>query len=243
MSANESKARNSQPLYHVFTRIPDRYDLINHVITLGMDTGWRNRAALACLQDRPARILDICCGTGDLAITIAKLAQYSTEITGADYSQPMLEIAAAKAQSLSEGKNIRFINADVAHLPFADGYFDCIGISFAFRNLTYKNPNTQSYLHEILRVLKPGGRFVIIESCQPQSSFIRFFDHLYLRCWVFPSGYLLSGNTGAYRYLAESALHFYSSEEMQQFLLKAGFKQATAERLFFGAAAIYTALK
>jgi len=187
MSADTSKSKTSRPLYHIFTRIPDRYDMINHVITLGMDSGWRNRTAMTCLQDRPKRILDICCGTGDLATTIAKLAQYTPEITGADYSQPMLEIAAAKARSLPEGKDVRFINADVAQLPFADGYFDCIGISFAFRNLTYKNPNTQSYLNEILRVLKPGGRFVIVESSQPKTAFIRFFDHLYLRTWVFPS--------------------------------------------------------
>ena len=75
------------------------------------------------------------------------------------------------------------------------------------------------------------------------SPFIRFLDHLYLRLWVFPSGYILSGNKGAYRYLAESARHFYSAEEMLGFLLKAGFKQATAKRLFFGAAAIYSAVK
>jgi demethylmenaquinone methyltransferase / 2-methoxy-6-polyprenyl-1,4-benzoquinol methylase len=240
---SENTAGTSRPLYHIFTRIPDRYDLINHVITLGMDRGWRNRTARACLQGHPGRILDICCGTGDLAVTIAQLADYSPEITGADYSQPMLEIAAAKAQSLAQSKNIRFINADVGQLPFADGYFDCIGISFAFRNLTYRNPNTPAYLAEILRVLKPGGRFVIVESSQPKSAFIRFFDHLYLRAWVFPSGFLLSGNKGAYRYLAESALHFYSAGEMKQFLLKSGFKQATAERLFFGAAAVYTAVK
>jgi len=241
MSADIGKSKTGRPLYHVFTRIPDRYDLINHVITLGMDSGWRRQAALACLQERPGRILDICCGTGDLAITITQLAPYTPEITGADYSQPMLEIATAKA--IASGKNIRFINADVALLPFDDSYFDCIGISFAFRNLTYKNPMTQSYLNEILRVLKPGGRFVIVESSQPKSPFIRFLDHLYLRLWVFTSGYILSGNKGAYRYLAESARHFYSAEEMREFLLKAGFKQAAAKSLFFGAAAIFTAEK
>lgn len=232
-----------RPLYQIFTRIPDRYDLINHVITLGMDTGWRRRAAEACLQDRPSRILDICCGTGDLAITIAKLADYSLEITGTDYSQPMLKIATAKAMILPQGKNIDFIHADAGQLPFADSCFDCIAISFAFRNLTYKNPGTSRYLEEILRVLRPAGKFVIVESSQPKSTFIRFFHHLYLRCWVFPAGYLLSGNKKAYLYLLESSLHFYSVEEMQKFLLKAGFKQITARRLFFGAAAVYTALK
>jgi len=243
MSADTGKPNNSRPLYHIFTRIPGRYDLINHVITLGMDNGWRRQAALACLRDRPGRILDICCGTGDLAITIAQLAPYTPEITGADYSRPMLEIAAAKASSSTRGGNIRFVTADVARLPFAANHFDCVGISFAFRNLTYKNPLTQSYLNEILRVLKPGGKFAIVESSQPKSPFTRFLDHLYLRLWVFPCGYLLSGNRGAYRYLAESARHFYSAEEMQGFLLKSGFKQAAAKTLFFGAAAVYVAVK
>jgi len=243
MSADKGKPHNSRPLYHIFTRRPDRYDLINHVITLGMDNGWRRQAALTCLKDRPGRILDICCGTGDLAITIAQLASYAPEISGADYSRPMLEIAKAKASSSTRGENIRFINADVACLPFADNYFDCVGISFAFRNLTYKNPQTPTYLKEILRVLKPGGRFVIVESSQPETPLIRFLDHLYLRLWVFPTGYLLSGDKGAYRYLAESARQFYSAGEMQEFLLKAGFKQAAAKRLFFGAAAVYTAEK
>ena len=242
MSSETGTPRVNRPLYHIFTRIPEHYDLINHVITLGMDTGWRKQAALACLRDRPARILDICCGTGDLAITIARLAPYAPVIIGTDYSQPMLEIAAAKASSF-KAQNTRFINADIAQLPFADNHFDCVAISFAFRNLTYKNPRTQSYLNEILRVLKPGGSFIIVESSQPKSRFIRFLDHLYLRLWVFPTGYLISGNKGAYRYLAESTRHFYSAEEMQGFLLKAGFKQATARRLFFGAAAIYSAEK
>jgi demethylmenaquinone methyltransferase/2-methoxy-6-polyprenyl-1,4-benzoquinol methylase len=155
----------------------------------------------------------------------------------------MLEIAKAKASLSAKGKSICFTVADVARLPFADNHFDCIGISFAFRNLTFKNPLTPTYLNEILRVLKPGGRFVIVESSQPPSPFIRFLDHLYLRLWVFPAGYLISGDKGAYRYLAESARHFYSAGEMQEFLVKAGFKQAAAKMLFFGAAAVYTAEK
>jgi len=242
MAAKSTKKDSGRPLYHIFTRIPDRYDLINHVITLGMDSGWRKQAALTCLEDRPQRILDICCGTGDLAITMARLAGYKPEITGADYSQPMLEIAAAKS-SAAGLKNIRFINADVARLPFPDGHFDCVTISFAFRNLTYNNPLTADYLKEILRVLRPDGRFVIVESSQPKSGFMRFLDHLYLRLWVFPAGYLISGNREAYKYLAESAEHFYSAEEMVEYLVEAGFKQATAKRLFFGAAAIYIATK
>jgi demethylmenaquinone methyltransferase / 2-methoxy-6-polyprenyl-1,4-benzoquinol methylase len=227
----------------MFEAVPRQYDLINHVITLGMDTGWRKKAALTCLHNRPARILDICCGTGDLSISLFRLADYKPEITGMDFSRLMLDEAEKKATEKAPGSNIKFIEADVASLPFPDNYFDCVGISFAFRNLTYKNPRTADYLKEVKRVLKPGGQFVIVESAQPKSSFIKFFFSLYLRCYVFSAGYLISGNKGAYKYLAVSAENFYSPEEIVEYLLKAGFKQATAQRLFLGASAIYTATK
>jgi demethylmenaquinone methyltransferase / 2-methoxy-6-polyprenyl-1,4-benzoquinol methylase len=236
-------AQPAKPLHRMFEAIPKRYDLINHIITLGMDTGWRRKAALTCLGRNPARILDICCGTGDLTITLARLAKNKPEITGADFSVLMLEEAKKKAPLLAADASVRFIEADVSNLPFPENYFDCVGISFAFRNLTYKNPRTSDYLAEVLRVLKPSGQFVIVETSQPKSSFIRFFFHLYLRCFVFPVAYLMSGNRGAYKYLAESAERFYSAEEIVDFLAKAGFKQASARRLFFGAAAIYTAMK
>ncbi len=233
----------NKPLHRMFDAIPKQYDLINHVVTLGMDTGWRKKAALTCLSTHPARILDMCCGTGDLSIALARLAKYKPEITGVDFSREMLDVARKKAPSAAPGGNIKFMEADVSDLPFPDNHFDCAGISFAFRNLTYKNPRTADYLKEILRVLRPGGQFVIVESSQPKSAFIKFFFRLYLRWFVFPAGYLISGNKGAYKYLAESAEHFYSAEEIQDFLTKTGFKQASAKRLFFGAAAIYTATK
>jgi demethylmenaquinone methyltransferase / 2-methoxy-6-polyprenyl-1,4-benzoquinol methylase len=236
-------AQQSKPLHRMFESIPKQYDLINHVITLGMDTEWRKKAALTCLAARPERLLDLCCGTGDLSIALARLADYKPEITGLDFSREMLDIAEKKLPMLAPGSNIKFVEGDVASLPFPGDHFDCAGISFAFRNLTYKNPRTAEYLKEVLRVLKPGGKFVIVESGQPKSAFIKFFFRLYLRWFVFPAGYLISGNKGAYKYLAESAEHFYSPEELQAFLAASGFRQATALRLFFGAAAIYTALK
>jgi demethylmenaquinone methyltransferase/2-methoxy-6-polyprenyl-1,4-benzoquinol methylase len=118
-----------------------------------------------------------------------------------------------------------------------------VGISFAFRNLTYKNPKTKLYLAEILRVLKPGGKFVIVESSQPRSAIIRALFHLYLRAFVYPVGYLLSGNKGAYRYLAESAARFYGPHELGQLLVGAGFGAVRYRRLFFGAAAVRVAAK
>jgi len=225
----------------MFEAVPPRYDLINRVITWGMDQWWRRLAAEACLAVRPRRFLDVGCGTGDLAIRVAGGVSVETEITGIDYSGPMLKIAREKAEQL--GRKITFMQGDADNLPFDDGYFDCVGISFAFRNLTYKNPVASKHLREVRRVLREGGRYVIVESSQPKSGLIRWFFHLYLRGLVRNIGYWLSGNRGAYHYLAESASRYYTAEEVKEMLLEAGFREVSFRRLFFGAACLHVAVK
>lgn len=229
---------SSRPLHGMFTAVPPRYDLVNYIITFGFDRRWRRAAARMCLDAQPRRVLDLGCGTGDLAIAISRLAR-GLEITGLDYSQPMLEIARRKAGELG----ITFINGDAAGLTFPDGHFDCVGISFAFRNLTYRNPLTSRALSEVLRVLKPGGRFVVVETSQPESKLIRWLFHRYLLCFAAKAGYWLSGNRGAYRYLAESAAGFYMPEEVERLLLDAGFRQVSYRPLLFGAAGIHIAVR
>ncbi len=130
-------AIRSRPLYDMFTALPGCYDLINRVITGGFDEQWRREAARECLTARPGKVLDLCCGTGDLVINLARLAEDNVELTGIDYSQPMLALATKKAELLARRRKISFAYGNAANLPFPDGYFDCIGISFAFRNLTY----------------------------------------------------------------------------------------------------------
>ena len=227
----------------MFMAVPRRYDLINHVITLGLDKRWRWKAARECLTTHPRKVLDLCCGTGDLVINLDQLAENNVELIGIDYSQPMLEIATRKAELSAKGKSVSFIYGDAANLPFPDGYFDCVGISFAFRNLSYKNPLAQRHVAEVLRVLSTGGRYVILETSQPKSRLIRKLYHLYLRWFVFRVGYMLSGNREAYHYLAESAARFYTAEEVEEILLTAGFRKVSFHSLFWGAAGIYTAIK
>jgi demethylmenaquinone methyltransferase/2-methoxy-6-polyprenyl-1,4-benzoquinol methylase len=231
----------TRPLHGMFTAVPRRYDLVNHVITWFLDNRWRRKAARECMIACPSHVLDLCCGTGDLAIDIANLADRSVEVTGIDYSEPMLSIANSKA--LASNTDINFIYGDAASLPFTHGHFECVGISFAFRNLTYKNPLTKSYLSEVYRVLAPGGKFVIVETSQPESRLIRMMFHLYLRCFVANAGYWLSGNKSAYRYLAESARRFYKTEEVKDLLLSSGFREFSFSPLLLGAAAIYVAVK
>ncbi len=188
-------------------------------------------------------MLDLCCGTADLALRLASMSSDSARIVGIDFSLPMLEVAREKAEDSGTSNRVALIYGDTASLPFADGQFDCIGISFAFRNLTYKNPLALRYLAEVLRVLRPGGRFVIVESSQPGSRLIRKLFHLYMSWYVSRLGHLLSGNRGAYRYLAESASRFYTVEELRNLMLKVGFSQFLSRCLTFGVVAIHIATK
>ena len=232
-----------EPLHGMFTTVPPRYDLVNRIITLGLDKRWRRLAARTCLEGKPQQALDLGCGTGDLAINIALLAGERVEITGLDYSLPMLEMARQKAARAGVGKKVKFVHGEATQIPFPDGHFDCVGISFAFRNLTYKNPLCLSHLAEVKRVLGPGGRYVIVESSQPENGIIRALFHLYLQAFVRPVGILVSGNKGAYRYLAESTSRYYSPKEVREMLLTAGFGSVSYHPLLFGAAGIHVATR
>ncbi len=227
----------------MFTEVPPRYDFVNTVVTWGLDRRWRGLAAEECLRNKPDKVLDLCCGTGDLALTVGRLGGGGVSVVGIDYSLPMLKIARAKSLSLKEGRHISFIHGDAASLPFSDASFYCIGISFAFRNLTYKNPLAGQHLTEVRRVLAAGGRYVIVETSQPNSRIIRRMFHHYLRWFVRTIGFWLSGNKGAYTYLVESAASFYTAEEVKKMLLEAGFREVRYRRFLFGAAGIHIAVK
>ncbi len=227
----------------MFDAVPRRYDLINRLFTFRLDERWRARAAGICLREEPRRVLDLGCGTGDLALHLARRAGAGTEVIGADFSEPVLEAARAKATAAGLDGRVSFASADASELPFTEAHFDAVGIAFAFRNLTWRNPLRERYLSEVLRVLTPGGRFVIVESSQPGSSVLRSLVHWYLRVIVTRLGGAISGRRGAYRYLAESARKFHPPEEVTSMLLGAGFSRVDWRRLMGGVAAIHVARK
>lgn len=238
----EDRAKE-RPLHRMFTAVPPKYDLVNRVFTWGLDDRWRRKTADICLETSPQKAMDLCCGTGDLAVWLGRLAEPSTQVLGLDYAWPMLERAVEKAQRFALHTRVSFIQGDVANLPFTDGFFDCIGISFAFRNLTYKNPMIGRYLAEVMRVLKPGGKFVIVESSQPPNWLVRSVFHGYARWFIFRVGYWISKNRPAYKYLSESIQRFYTAEELSELLAGNGFKKVRVNRMLFGVAAIHTASK
>lgn len=227
-----------RPLQAMFNAVPRRYDLVNRLMTWGLDRRWRRLAARACLAEHPARVLDLACGTGDLTLTTTALAGIGTAVVGVDFSVPMLAVAVSKA-----GDTAGFVCGEAAALPFRNDTFDCVGTSFAFRNLTYRNPGTAAYLAEVRRVLRPGGRFVIVETSQPSNRLVRRLFHLYLRWFVGPVGSRLSGNPAAYRYLVESAARFYTPAELAKLLANAGFSRTQSQPQLFGAVAVHVAAK
>lgn len=248
-SASTSAARKNshnqtrRPLKRMFDAVPERYDLLNRTLTMRLDESWRRRAAAICLERSPSAVLDLCCGTGDLALHVSRGAAATVEVVGLDYSPSMLEIAYRKFKRAGIDPIPRVVEGDAACMDFPDDCFDVVGIAFGFRNITWKNPIKDKALSEVRRVLRPGGRFVIVETSQPENRLLRAGFHSYLKVAVSLVGAELSGNKGAYRYLAESARRFYDANEVSSMLADAGLPTQRVERLLGGAAAIHVAEK
>ncbi len=238
----ENGSKKWRPLEKMFHEVPARYDLLNRIITMGLDRHWRKLAAGECLAGNPQDVLDLCTGTGDLVVRMAGMTNGHARFHALDYSEPMLVLAREKASR--KGLNgISFIHGDAASMPFGDGSMDAIGIGFAFRNLTYKNPHRDRFLNEIHRVLKKNGRFVIIESSQPRNRFLRTLFRIYLEFMVGRVGGLLSGHRKAYRYLSVSARNFHTPEEIREMLMDRGFRKVEHRSLSGGIAGLTVAIK
>ncbi len=224
----------------MFGRIAPRYDLLNHLLSLDVDKLWRRRVAKrfrATLQNPAARVLDLCCGTGDLALAFRKESPQGTEIVGSDFVPEML--ARARAKAAAAGAKITFVEADALALPFADASFDLVSCSFGFRNLA----NYQRGLVEILRVLKPGGTVAILEFAEPPGKLFGSIYRFYFRRVLPLLGGMISGNAPAYAYLPSSVSKFPSPEELQAQFERIGFVHARFERWTGGIVTLHTGTK
>jgi len=235
----------------IYKEVAPTYELVNHVLTLGLDILWRKRAARKAAGTRISNkmdgasksgrlyILDVCSGTGELAQNMAGLLGPEAELYVVDGSLHMIRLA----QSKKPMHRVKFTLADAGELPFPDNSFDLVIISFSTRNL---NPNPQamlSYLKEFLRILKPGGNFMNLETSQPPLGLIRKLYHFYIRWVVKPIGYKISGSRAGYNYLSHTMPRFYEAPEFSRLCLKAGFSTVQHRLLFLGVAALHTAQK
>ena len=228
------------PLHDFYGDIHTSYDRVNRIFTFGRDRTWRRKAADALLANEPARVLDLCTGTGDFILELAGQAAESgrnIELGGYDFSREMLQEAERKKGELQKRKSIpdiSFKEGDAGAMPYEDGHFDALGITFGLRNLVYENSNAKQHLSEIYRVLRPGGQFVVLESSKPASPLWTVFNSIYLRFFLPYLGGLISGNLKAYKYLANSSKNYYSIREMEMILESAGFQSIRSRALFLG---------
>jgi len=227
-----------------YSDIAGSYELINSLITLGLDSYWRKKAAGLAVNSspEPERFLDICSGTGQTAAILSRRLPSNTRIIAADFSRQMLEKAIDKIDK-GISKNISFTMADAVNLPFADHTFDTVIISFATRNLDAAPGHLLKSFREFHRVLKPGGSFLNLETSQPPVNIIKKLFHLYIKLTVAPVGRRISGSKASYNYLSNSIRSFYSATGLTDILYEAGFASVEYQNLLFGVVALHKAKK
>ncbi|MBN2371302.1 MAG: ubiquinone/menaquinone biosynthesis methyltransferase [Vicinamibacteria bacterium] len=222
-----------------FAEAAPTYDKLNHILTFGLDVVWRRCASRVAAHDRPKRCLDACTGTADMAIVLRKRLSRGALIMAADVSTPMIELARRKKGSAG----VRFVVADARALPFPNASLDLVTVSFAARNLNAGAESLVSCLIEFHRVLRPGGRFVNLETSRPRSAMLRWLTRRYVRACVESLGGAVSGSRSAYAYLASSIPRFLDANELAARIQNAGFARVVVRRLTWGVAAIHEAFK
>lgn len=221
----------------MFDTISGNYDNLNRVISFGIDVKWRKKVLKIVSDSKPKTILDIATGTGDLAILMAQ--SNAEKIIGLDISAGMLEVGRKKVEEKKLSDRIELILGDSENMPFEDNYFDAITVGFGVRNFE----NLEKGFAEILRVLKPNGVFVILETSVPDKTPYKQGYRFYSKNILPIIGKLFSKDNSAYGYLSESAAAFPYGEALNNILRKIGFIDVVAMPQTFGVATIYSASK
>ena len=223
----------------IYSEVAGTYELVNHILTFGLDIHWRKTAAHLALKQNRKKVLDVCSGTGEMAQAVARHVEADAKVFSTDFSYPML----IRARHRIHMSGVSFVLAEAGELPFSDETFDLVTISFATRNLNIRREILLSYLKEFYRTLDRGGAFVNVETSQPPNLLLRKIFHAYVRTFVRPVGSFFSGSKPGYRYLAHTIPRFYSADEFSSLLYSAGFSHVEEFPLMGGIAAIHLALK
>ena len=233
----DSKLGKKEQLTQMFNAISDNYDILNRVISFGIDTKWRKRVVAILNKKNPQNILDIATGTGDLAISLVKTN--ARQITGIDISVSMLEIGKRKVTKNKLDTTITMVLGDGEKLPFKNTTFDAVTVAFGVRNFE----DLEQGLIEIYRVLKPTGTLVILETSIPAKTPFKQIYNFYTKYILPKIGKLFSKDNAAYTYLSESAAVFPYGEDFNNILRKTGFIAIENRPQTFGVASIYIATK
>lgn len=234
---SESDLSKKEQVEQMFDNISGKYDLLNRILSMGIDVRWRKKVVKSVKSSNPKTVLDIATGTGDLAIQIAKSTQ--AQITGFDLSAGMLEVGREKVAKEKLEDRIEMIQGDAENMPFEDNSFDVITVAFGVRNFE----NLKKGLDEIYRVLKPEGKFIILEFSQPESFPMKQLYAFYSKNILPKIGKQISKDESAYTYLPDSVKAFPYGEEMKKILKNSNFSKSSDKKLTFGIASIYESLK
>lgn len=232
------QGEKAQQVVEMFDNIAPNYDKLNHRLSWNIDRGWRKKAIRELAPFKPEQMLDIATGTGDFAIMAAQMLK-PKRLVGADISEGMMAIGAAKVQQLGLQHVISFQKEDCLHLSYESGTFDAVTAAFGIRNFA----SLDKGLSEMCRVLKPGGHLSIVELTAPVSFPMKQLFKVYCHTVLPVYGRLVSKDKSAYSYLTRTIEAFPQGERMMDILQQAGFRETAFKRLTFGICTLYTATK
>jgi demethylmenaquinone methyltransferase/2-methoxy-6-polyprenyl-1,4-benzoquinol methylase len=233
-----SDTPKKQQVAEMFDKIAFRYDFLNRFLSGGIDRDWRKKTIRELSQLKPGTILDVATGTADMPILMQKILQ-PDHITGIDISEAMLVLGKKKVEKAGLGKTIHLETGDAESIHFPDASFDAVTVAFGVRNFQ----NLEQGLEEMLRVLKPGGRLVILEFSKPDKGFFLPFYKFYLRLVAPRIGKIVSGNADAYKYLNDSVNAFPEGKNLIGILNKTGYKNTYFKNLSMCICTIYCGSK
>ncbi len=232
--------KSPERVRRMFAEIAGRYDLLNHLLSLNVDRYWRWRTVRCVPPPAGANILDICTGTGDLALAYYRAADKNTQIVAADFCHEMLEIGRRKAENAGAADRVTFIEADAQQLPMPDDRFQIVCVAFGLRNVS----DTDRSIAEMARVCAPGGRVAVLEFSSPQWQPLKAIYGWYFRHLLPRIGQLLARNRqAAYNYLPQSVEEFPQGEQLAQRFRVAGLVDVSFRRMTFGVATLYVGAK
>lgn len=239
--AERTLDKSSERVRDMFAQIAPRYDLLNHLLSLNIDKRWRAKTLRRLNLTPGVPVLDVCTGTGDLALAISRKLGKGTEVVGTDFCPQMLDIAREKhSKALPEHDELRFLEADTQKLPFEDNYFQCVSVAFGLRNVN----DTLKGLREMIRVTRPGGTVAVLEFSKPTMIGLKQLYNTYFQ-YVLPriGQAMAKNNRAAYEYLPQSVQQFPSGEALATVMRQAGLVNIEMQPMTLGVVTLYLGSK
>ncbi len=234
----ENQNMKEKKVYEVFQNISKDYDKLNNIISFNMHKRWKRDTIRKLNIKENSKILDVCCGTGDFSFMLSLKTDKKIEVIGMDFSENMLSVAKKKNEELKLS-NVNFVNGNVMNMQYKDNTFDNAIIGFGLRNV----PNYEQVIHEMMRVVKPGGMVACLETSQPTLPIYKQIYWIYFKYIMPLVGHLFSKHKKEYQWLNDSTMLFFNKKELKKLFEKLGLKDVKVKSYALGAAALHVGVK